>query len=132
MKEINRLLPGEIAIKNMIFIDRSMPSLSSFIDCYEYQLKFTDVAPVNRFSESNGNDHDLKSIIIDSVIIDNMTVKIKIKETADTKIKLAEIVERAFDMKMENISIIRTGMWGLMDRPMSPMEISIMSGKGSA
>ncbi|HDZ87898.1 MAG TPA: DUF2344 domain-containing protein, partial [Nitrospirae bacterium] len=73
MKEINRLLPGEIAIKNMIFIDRSMPSLSSFIDCYEYQLKFTDVAPVNRFSESNGNDHDLKSIIIDSVIIDNMT-----------------------------------------------------------
>ncbi|MEE9523867.1 MAG: TIGR03936 family radical SAM-associated protein, partial [Thermodesulfovibrionales bacterium] len=125
--KINLSLPEGITIKKMIFIGKSLPSLNQFIDCYEYEISFHDGAPVEKFAESKLKDAITESLIMDSAIINDTTLKIRVREVPNRKTRIADIIENLFGIAANKVSIRRTGMWGMRDELISPLDNSLIS-----
>ena len=126
---MNLLLPEGIAIKKMTFIGRSLPSLNQFIDCYEYEISFHDSAPVKKFTESRRKDSGTDSMILDSAIINDTTLKIRVREVPNRKTRISDIIDSLCGIARDKAKIRRTGMWGMRDKLVSPTDHFLISEK---
>jgi radical SAM-linked protein len=126
---MNLLLPEGIAIKKMNFIGRSLPSLNQFIDCYEYEISFHDSSPVEKFIESSRKDTSTESMIMDSAIINDTTLKIRVREVPDRKTRISDIIDSLCGIPAVKAKIRRTGMWGMRNKLVSPMDHFLISDK---
>jgi radical SAM family uncharacterized protein/radical SAM-linked protein len=122
--DVNSTLPEGIRVHSMIFIDRKVPSLNSFINCHEYVFEFPTAAPLQKFLGQGKTEPHLNTLIVDSAIMDGKTVKIVVKESGKTKMRMSEFLKEFFGVGIGEVSVKRTGMWGFLERPVSPMEVS--------
>lgn len=124
---VNRMLPEGIAIRKMIFIGKSLPSLNEFINCYEYEISFHDSAPIKYFSKHMRTDKDADSMIMDSAIIDDKTLKIRLREIPNRTTRISDIIDSFCGITADKSRIRRTGMWGMRDTLVSPMDSDLVS-----
>ncbi len=120
---INNVLPGGVEIKEMEFIHRKVPSLSSFIVVYEYEIRFPEDKPVRLLRQERINNEKFSDFIRNFDIIDDRTVRLRLKDLPDRKVKLSAIIDDLFGVPMEELEIVRKGLYGFKDGWVSPMEL---------
>ncbi len=120
---INNVLPGGVEIKEMEFIHRKVPSLSSFIVVYEYEIRFPEDKPVRLLRQGRINNEKFSDFIRNFDIIDDRTVRLRLKDLPDRKVKLSAIIDDLFGVPMEELEIVRKGLYGFKDGWVSPMEL---------
>jgi len=117
------VLPGGVEIKEMEFIHRKVPSLSSFIVVYEYEIRFPEDKPVGLLRQERINNEKFSDFIRNFDIIDDRTVRLRLKDLPDRKVKLSAIIDDLFGVPMEELEIVRKGLYGFKDGWVSPMEL---------
>jgi len=120
---INDVLPEGVEIKEMEFIHRKVPSLSSFIVVYEYEIRFPEDKPVGLLRQERINNEKFSDFIRNFDIIDDRTVRLRLKDLPDRKVKLSAIIDDLFGVPMEELEIVRKGLYGFKDGWVSPMEL---------
>lgn len=120
---INNELPGGVEIKEMEFIHRKVPSLSSFVTVYEYEIRFPEDKPVRLLRQERINNEKFSDFIRNFDIIDDRTVRLRLKDLPDRKVKLSAIIDDLFGVPMEELEIVRKGLFGFKDGWVSPMEL---------
>ncbi len=120
---INNVLPGGVEIKAMEFIHKKVPSLSSFITVYEYEIRFPEDRPVGLLRQERINNEKFSDFIRNFDIIDDRTVRLRLKDLPDRKVKLSAIIDDLFGVPMEDVEIVRKGLYGFKDGWVSPMEL---------
>jgi radical SAM-linked protein len=119
---VNHTLPEGMAIKKMIFIGRSLPSLNEFINCYEYEIGFRDSVPIKRFAEYMRANKGTDAMVLDSAIINDTTLKIRIREVPNRKTRISDLIVSLCGVPAGEARTRRTGMWGIRDGLVSPMD----------
>lgn len=131
-ERLNNVLPEGIKINDVFHVDKSIPSLDSFIKRYEYEIICRDVSAVSDFiskdnfvierETANGKklSIDLKAMVESLHIIDKDRLRLILTDQIE-KVRLNEMIKAMFggsDQEMpysepvEPIDIIRTGLFG--------------------
>jgi len=122
-ERMNKNLPEGLGIKRMIFIEKDLPSLNSFINCYEYEFLFTDAHPLQHFERTGKETPGYKTMIVEFAIIDDMSIRLVLLEDEKNRVRMTDLVGSLFDTTPEHVRICRTGQWGRYLYNVSPMEI---------
>ncbi len=116
---INAVLPEGIKVKEMRFVHRKLPSLSSFISRYSYR--------VGLGSESKTRLGLLGSEFSDLVekfdIIGEKEVLLILRDRKDRKVKLSDILKGLFGKGIEDLEVERIGLYGYLKGWLDPMEL---------
>lgn len=121
IEEINRHMPGGLEVGDMAFIYRNVPSLSSFISMYEYMVNLGGEKPA-RLSLFRGRDDKFSDFIEGFDIIEGKRVRLRLKDLPERKVKLSQIVEALFGQPLDEVSLVRTGLYGWDDGWVEPMD----------
>ena len=120
LHRINGVLPEGIEIRAMEFIHRKVPSLSSFITLYEYEIRLPEGGqPV----QVGDYDEKLRDFVRVFDIIDDRTVRLRLRDFPDRKVKLSAIIDGLFGIPMDDVEIVRKGLYGFKDGWVSPMDL---------
>ena len=119
---INREMPEGLEVKDMEFVYRKVPSLSSFITMYEYEIRFPEKKEVRLSLYGLNNNGKFRDFIQKFDIIGDRTVRLRLKDFPDRKVKLVSLLEGVFEISMEDLEVIRTGLYGWRGEWVSPME----------
>ena len=116
---IQERMPEGIEIREMEFVHGRVPSLSSFISMYEYEI----LLPRKEVKLSlSGNSREFRDFIHRFDIIGERLVRLTLKDLPDRKVKLAAILEALFGVEMADLEVTRTGLYGWRNGWITPME----------
>ncbi len=129
MKEtINNTMPEGLKINRMAFIHKKVPSITSFITTYEYEITLPEGTGkgIKLFNISRSGTYS--EFILKFDIIDKRKFILRIRDLKEKKAKLKEIVEILFGLPPEELEITRVGLYGYhKGRWVDPMELLLMS-----
>jgi len=122
IQRINHYLPEGLRVEDMAFVFGRVPSLTSFITLYEYEVRFPEDADVDLgFMLKGGGEFRENMHKFD--IMGGKRVKLQLLDRPEKKVKVREMLEGLFGMPMEELEIIRTGLFGFRKRWITPMEL---------
>ncbi len=120
MKEkINTALPDGLKIKEMRFVYRKLPSLSSFISKYSYRVRFNFESGI-KLSILGSEFSDL---VEKFDIIGDKEVLLVLRDRKDRKVKLSDVLKGLFNRGIEELEVVRTGLYGFLKEWVDPMEL---------
>ena len=120
MKEkINTALPDGLKIKEMRFVYRKLPSLSSFISKYSYRVRFNCESGI-KLSILGSEFSDL---VEKFDIIGDKEVLLVLRDRKDRKVKLPAVLKGLFNRGIEELEVVRTGLYGFLKEWVDPMEL---------
>lgn len=125
---INDALPQGIRVKDMVFIGSDVSSLNSFIDSYEYIVTFSDELPIRKYQSMKEGDSRYQPLVMSSGIMESRTIRLFLRESPHQKVRIMELLRELFGVALEEVSVRRTGQWGFLGKPVSPMEIQEIAG----
>ncbi|GBE35498.1 radical SAM superfamily protein [bacterium BMS3Bbin06] len=119
---INAVLPEGLEIVDMAFVFRKLPSLTSFITLYEYEIGFYGERDV-RLSSLMNKKEKISEFLEKFDIIEDRRVRLRLKDLPERKVKLKEVLEGIFGMPAEDMEIARTGLFGWRKGWITPMDL---------
>ncbi len=124
IERLNGVLPEGIRVMEMAFIHRKVPSLSSFVTLYEYRVGLPGKASPEILLRRDDKG-EFSDFVSNFDIIDDRSVILKLRDRPDRKIKLSAVVEGLFGMPMEELEIVRKGLYGYREGEgwISPMDL---------
>ncbi|MFN3739590.1 MAG: TIGR03936 family radical SAM-associated protein [Thermodesulfovibrionales bacterium] len=128
---INSVLPEDIRLNKLFLVPLKIESLSSFIKGYEYllrigseQLRKTVEANLDKLRDSDGKYQ--KSSLMEFSIIEGGIRLLFIEKGNGEKVKIMELMRSIGIDLAEDIEIIRTGLFGIVNGELvSPDEVEI-------
>jgi radical SAM family uncharacterized protein/radical SAM-linked protein len=127
---LNRRLPAGIEVKQMVALRGGEKSLNSFIVRYIYEIKCASAVSADGFIaretamvEREKGAVNLKDMIELIERVNDMTFRITVKDSGDTKMRLTEIVPELFGLQAVDCEITRTGMFGWTGKWTDPSEV---------
>ncbi len=127
MELLNKTLPEGIRIIRVLPVNKSAPSLDSFIKRYEYEIICPDASVVSGFIagdsfvvEREGKDRgekrviDLKKMVELIDMIDTNKLRLVLVDKEE-KVRLSEVIQAMFGIDTEamaSIEVTRTGLYG--------------------
>ncbi len=127
IQRINQHLPEGLRVEDMAFVFGKVPSLTSFITLYEYEVRFPQKGDVDLGFLLKGGG-ELRENLHKFDIMTGKRVRLQLLDRPEKKVKVREILEGLFGMPMEELEIIRTGLFGFRKRWITPMEMVRMPG----
>ncbi|RME67053.1 MAG: DUF2344 domain-containing protein, partial [Nitrospirae bacterium] len=127
MKEtLQALCPEGLRVKRLVFVHRKVPSLTSFITRYHYEVNLGKGTSLT-LNQIKGA---FSEFLAGFDIIDRGRVKLTFQERPDRRMKLREVLEGLFNRKMEEMEIKRTRMEGQhRGRYLDPIELIEVAGR---
>jgi radical SAM family uncharacterized protein/radical SAM-linked protein len=120
---INKHMPDGLTFKDMAFIHKKLPSLSSFITMYEYEIRSESAdRRWDAGSRVVAEGSDINEFVEGFDIIDEKTVRLLLTDLPEKKVKLSMVINTLFDLSIEDLEITRTGLYGWKDGWVTPME----------
>lgn len=125
MERINVALPDGIEFKEMRFIHGKVPSLSSFIAMYEYEISIKSQVAGCKFEALETCDREgVREFIEGFDITEGGRVILTLKDLQRKKVKLSSIASELFGQPLEELDVTRRGLFGLLNgRWITPMEL---------
>ncbi len=117
-ERINRELPEGIRINRMGFFFRRLPSISSFVSMYEYEIGLPDGE-----RRLNLRDRTFSDFIEKFDIINKNTVIIQLKDLKDRKVRLKDCLEGIFGVPVEGLKVRRRALYGWKKGWITPMDL---------
>lgn len=118
-EKLNTLLPEGVYVKAMAVIPEKAESLTSFITRYEYEIKVRDMSGINKFlSEKEINVRrdkhviNLRAMVEDVRQINEDTINLTLVDQGNIKVRLGELLQRVFDVPLEELDIKRVALYG--------------------
>ncbi len=120
MKEkINSKLPDGVKIKEMRFVYKKLPSLSSFISKYSYRVKFNIESGIKLSLVGS----EFSDLVEKFDIIGDKEVLLVLRDRKDRKVKLSDVLKGLFNRGIEDLEVVRTGLYGFYRGWVDPMEL---------
>jgi len=116
---LNRTLPEGIHVNKFSFISGKEKSLDSFIGRYVYDIKndaglsaagFLDKKEIP--AQRSSRLFDMKDMVEDIKQLDNTTFQVTLRDLAEAKVKLAEILTEIFGVSVDDLEVTRVDMSG--------------------
>jgi radical SAM-linked protein len=126
-EKINSVMPEGLKINKMAFIHKKVPSISSFVTTYEYEIVLPEGTGkgIKLFNISRSGTYS--EFILKFDIIDKRKFILRIRDLKEKKAKLKEIVEILFGLPAEELEITRVGLYGYhKGKWVDPMELLAM------
>ncbi len=129
--KLNKTLPKEIYVKDMVVIPSKAKSLSSFIGRYEYEIKSKDLnlTHVNSFLEKKEVDIErgeytinLRTMVEEARQIAEDIIHLVVVDQGDIKVRLGELLPRVFNVPLEELEITRVALYGWNSGWVKPLE----------
>lgn len=116
---LNRTLPDGIHVNNFSFISGKEKSLDSFIGRYVYDIKNDTGLSVSDFLDKkeilvqrNNRLFNMKDMVEDIKQLDQTTFHVTLRDLAEVKVKLAEILTEIFGVSVDDLEVTRVDMSG--------------------
>ncbi len=130
-EKLNLCLPEGIKINQMSPIPSDTPSLNSFISCYEYRISGGDISSVKDFldkkeivTKREKYVINLRAMVESAIIGEDNYVTLILKDLNEKKVRIGEILPVIFNVPIEKLSIIRTGLYGWDNKWIKPLNVS--------
>lgn len=122
-ERMNSQLPQGLHIHRMMFIEKELPSLNSFINCHEYEFLFPEPGHIRYFEEKGRNEARYETMIIDSAIIDKSSIRVTFLEDEKNRVRMSDLLGTLFASTIEEARVCRTAQWGYYGGRISPMDV---------
>jgi len=116
---LNRTLPDGIHVNNFSFISGKEKSLDSFIGRYVYDIKNDTDLSVSDFLDKkeilvqrNNRLFNMRDMVEDIKQLDQTTFQVTLRDLAEVKVKLAEILTEIFGVSVDDLEVTRVEMSG--------------------
>lgn len=130
IKKLNQTMPDGIIINKMAVISKNEKSLNSFINRYEYiinlnnSFKFRDIKQITNDSilvKRDDKNLDISRFIEGIYFEDEKSIRIILRDHDKIKVRLGEVVNAIFGYSIEQLDIVRTGLYGWKDGWVEPL-----------
>ncbi len=116
---LNRTLPEGMHVSEFSFISGKEKSLDSFIGRYVYDIKndkglsVADFLGKKEIPAQRGNRlFNMKDMVEDITQLDQRTFQVTLRDLAEVKVKLAEIINEIFGVSVDDLEVTRVEMSG--------------------
>ena len=116
---LNSTLPDGMRVNKTAFISGKEKSLDSFINRYVYDIKSDAGLSAGGFFEKteipaqrNSKLFNMKDMVEDFKQLDETTFQVTLRDLAEVKVKLSEILNEIFSVPVDDLEVTRVHMYG--------------------
>ncbi|MBF0563909.1 MAG: TIGR03960 family B12-binding radical SAM protein [Nitrospirae bacterium] len=110
---VNDSMPADLAVAEMAFIPRELPSLGKFITAYRYEITLKEAlnkSNVDDIIKAPGNEWILPILLAFDIIDDKL--HLLLADRVEQKVRLSALAEALTGCKMEDLYLVRKAVYG--------------------